>query len=105
MLRLSSYESRNWNAEVRPITFSPGNCESAVIRSSEIPSETYCWLASPLSFASGFLAELGPRSKGDYRRVGNRREVWNTASSDSSAKGFSAERTSARQSPNMSTRS
>jgi len=56
MVRLSSFESRNWNAEVRPITFSPGNCDSAVIRSSEIPSEKYCWLASPLSFASGSTA-------------------------------------------------
>jgi len=27
-----------------------------VIRSSEIPSETYCWAASPLSFASGSTA-------------------------------------------------
>jgi hypothetical protein len=42
MLRLSSLESLNWNAEPRPITFSPGNCPSAVIRSSEIPSEKYC---------------------------------------------------------------
>ena len=56
MLRLSSLESLNWNAELRPITFSPGNCPSAVIRSSEIPSEKYCWLASPLSFASGSTA-------------------------------------------------
>ena len=56
MVLLSSFESRNWNEEVRPITFSPGNCESAVIRSSDNPSEKYCWLASPLSFASGSTA-------------------------------------------------
>ena len=55
MLRLSSFESRNWNAEPRPITLSFGNCESAVIRSSDIPSEKYCWLAS-LSFMNGSTA-------------------------------------------------
>ena len=56
MVLLSSFEFLNWNEEVRPMTFSPGNCESAVIRSSEIPSEKYCWLASPLSFVSGSTA-------------------------------------------------
>ena len=79
MLRLSSFESRNWNAEVRPITFSFGNCESAVIRSSDIPSEKYCSLGSPLSFASGSTAmEAAPgvrypspvsRSRAKYPRA------------------------------------
>ena len=63
MLRLSSFESRNLNAEEGPITFRPWSCESAVIRSSEIPSEKYCSLASPLSFASGNTAiEAAPEA-------------------------------------------
>lgn len=56
MLRLSSLVSRNWKEDVRPITLRFGNCDSAVIRSSEIPSEKYCWLASSLSFPSGSTA-------------------------------------------------
>ena len=56
MLRLSSFVSRNWNEEVLPITLSPGNCDRAVIRSSDSPSEKYCWLASALSFANGSTA-------------------------------------------------
>jgi hypothetical protein len=30
MVLPSSFESRNWNDEVRSITFSHGNCDSAV---------------------------------------------------------------------------
>src|SRR5215472_16291608 len=56
MLRLSSLESRNWKEEMRPMTLSPGNCESAEIRSSEIPSEKYACFLSPLMFTNGRTA-------------------------------------------------
>src|SRR5215469_15708502 len=38
------------------MTLSPGNCESAVIRSSEIPSEKYSCFLSPLMFTNGRTA-------------------------------------------------
>ncbi len=53
---LESLLPRNWNAELRLITFRPANCDSALIRSSESPSEKYCWSFWPLSLANGSTA-------------------------------------------------
>jgi len=38
------------------MTFSPGNCPSAVIRSSEMPSEKYCLARLSTFIASGSTA-------------------------------------------------
>ena len=56
MAALPSLLSRNWNADVRPITLRLSNCISALIMSSVRPSEKYCWSLSPLSLLSGSTA-------------------------------------------------
>ena len=47
---LSSLRSRKRNEEVRPVTFNPGNFDSAVMRSSDRPSEKYSCSLSALGF-------------------------------------------------------
>src|SRR5574338_670971 len=56
MTLLLSLLSRNWNAELRLMTFKPANCDSALIRSSDKPSEKNCSSALPLSLANGNTA-------------------------------------------------
>src|SRR5262249_4679683 len=46
----------NENADVRAATCSPGSCASALMISSEMPSEKYSFSASPLMLANGNTA-------------------------------------------------
>lgn len=56
MVALSPLSPRNWNEDMRPITFNPSKRDSVSIRFSERPSEKNCCSGSLLALTSGSTA-------------------------------------------------